>query len=165
MGGLNDISASRRPRDGEWSVKEVVCHLRDANDVFHGRIQRMLTEDAPYLKSVNMESVAAEKHYIVEDWREAWAGLLAAHERNMAAFTALTQVQWQRPATHQELGVITIERIPTLLRDHLQTHITQVRQIKEQNAARDKRQSESRRYDYGNDDEYDADRGDRYRAR
>ena len=48
---LADVSQeqARTARDGDdgWTVLEVLCHLRDYQDIFAERIRRMLEEEAP----------------------------------------------------------------------------------------------------------------------
>jgi hypothetical protein len=47
IGDHGDLSLSRRPEPGSWSAKEVVCHLRDIEEVFTLRFRTMLALDDP----------------------------------------------------------------------------------------------------------------------
>jgi hypothetical protein len=47
MGDRGDEALSRRPAPGSWSAKEVVCHLRDIEELFMLRFRTMLSIDEP----------------------------------------------------------------------------------------------------------------------
>src|SRR5262245_57288922 len=45
--GHGDASLSRRPDAKNWSAKEVICHLRDIEELFMLRFHMMLGTDEP----------------------------------------------------------------------------------------------------------------------
>src|SRR5439155_6268146 len=45
--GARDDLLSRRPAPSSWSVKEIVCHLRDVEELFLTRFLTMLALDDP----------------------------------------------------------------------------------------------------------------------
>src|SRR5437879_12194811 len=47
--GQREAALSRRPDPKNWAAKEVVCHLRDTEEVFMGRFQLILAVDEPKL--------------------------------------------------------------------------------------------------------------------
>src|SRR5438093_174023 len=49
ISGHDDASLSRRPAPASWAAKEVVCHLRDIEEVFLLRFRTMLAQDEPAL--------------------------------------------------------------------------------------------------------------------
>jgi hypothetical protein len=45
--GQSEVAVSRRPVPASWSAKEVVCHLRDIEEVFLLRFRTILALDEP----------------------------------------------------------------------------------------------------------------------
>jgi hypothetical protein len=45
--GQSDAALSRRPDDKNWAAKEVICHLRDSEEVYGARMEQILVMDAP----------------------------------------------------------------------------------------------------------------------
>lgn len=45
--GRGDLSLSRRPAPEGWAAKEVICHLRDIEELFMLRFRTMLAMDEP----------------------------------------------------------------------------------------------------------------------
>lgn len=46
--GVSEEQAARRPAEGEWSMRDVLCHLSgDATSSFHDDLHRFLNEDVP----------------------------------------------------------------------------------------------------------------------
>lgn len=48
VSGISEDQASKRPAEGEWSLRDVLCHLSgDAEHSFREDLNRFLTEDMP----------------------------------------------------------------------------------------------------------------------
>lgn len=130
IGELADPEASFSPMKGEWSAKEVICHLRDAEQIFHQRMLQMLEEDEPFLRGYNPEELATERDYPSSNWAETRTSFQEARKLNLELLTNLEPVQWFKGAIHQERGHITIQDIAESLSDHSRIHIKQIRQNK-----------------------------------
>src|SRR5260370_3176398 len=69
--GQSDPALSRRPDRANWSAKEVVCHFRDAEELFLDRFRLILTTDHPYLPDATPDRSAEEKRYLNPDVKAA----------------------------------------------------------------------------------------------
>lgn len=111
-GLLNGISPTqaRSVSGGEenWSVVEVVCHLRDAEEFFIKRFQTMRDQDNPVIVGYDQEALARERNYKNADLRVALVSFSALRQQIVLELSKLTPEQWQRPGQHNELGQITI---------------------------------------------------------
>ena len=45
--GQSEVALSRRPDGKNWAAKEVICHLRDTEEVFLVRFDAILVNDEP----------------------------------------------------------------------------------------------------------------------
>ena len=47
VAAATDAQLGRRPEPGSWSAKEIVCHLRDVEELFQVRFHTILALDEP----------------------------------------------------------------------------------------------------------------------
>jgi hypothetical protein len=104
----NKQARSARGGDENWSVVEVICHLRDAEEFFIKRYQAMRDQDNPFIAGYDQEALARDRDYKNADFRAALASFSAFREQTIAELVELDLGQWERPGQHSELGQITI---------------------------------------------------------
>ena len=72
--GQSDAVLSRRPDAKNWAAKEIVCHLRDAEEAFGTRFEQILAMNVdPTLGSPSPDRLAEERQYLRNDTDEALA--------------------------------------------------------------------------------------------
>jgi hypothetical protein len=101
-------AASATGGDEGWSVVEVVCHLRDAEEISIQRMQAMRDRDNPSITGYDQESLARERNYRNQDLKQALASFIAFRTEYVAALAALEPADWERTGAHNEFGRITI---------------------------------------------------------
>jgi hypothetical protein len=94
--------------DENWSVTEVMCHLRDAEERALERLRAMRDEDNPFLAAYDQEAWAKERNYAGQDLDWALATFVRLREEHISDLAALTPEEWERPGRHEEQGDITI---------------------------------------------------------
>ena len=107
-GVTNAQARSAKGGDENWSVVEVVCHLRDAEEFFIKRMQAMRDQDNPSIVGYDQEELACERNYNAADLQEALAGFKTFRQQTITEFSKLIPEQWQRTGRHSQLGQITI---------------------------------------------------------
>lgn len=111
-GLLNNVTQERAQRarggDEHWSVVEVVCHLRDAEERALQRMQAMRDEETPHVAGYDQDAWARDRHYADDDLRQALASFLRLRAQHVAELSALTPEQWERSGEHEEQGRINI---------------------------------------------------------
>jgi hypothetical protein len=118
------MSATDGP-DG-WSVVEVVCHLRDFEGFFRGRVELMLREVNPELPAYDHEALAIERDYQHQDLREAFACLLDQRRSFLELLAGLSPEQLARTGIHPENGQINVFDAIVQLTNHDLTHLDQI---------------------------------------
>jgi len=129
--GLSDEQLRRRPAPDEWSLLEVLCHLRDAAEIEGTRIRRLVEEDEPLLEPYDQEALARERNYAGDDPRRVRTALRAFWGGLAYQLEHLSEEQWQRAGTHAERGRVTVASRAQLNAEHAQEHIGQLRAITE----------------------------------
>jgi hypothetical protein len=109
LDGISDEQArSAKGGDENWSVVEVICHLRDAEEISFQRMTAMRDQDNPLIVGYDQEALARDRNYRASDLRAALAAFIGFRQRHIAALSALEPDQWQRSGQHNEIGQITI---------------------------------------------------------
>ena len=146
VGGRSDAVLSRRPDGKSWAAKEVVCHLRDLEELFMIRFRTMLAMDEPKLLvlgemplepapwgivagdplPLDPDRWAEERQYLRNDTGAALAALRKRRQETLAFLRRLTPVQWQRGSIHATLGRMTFDDWVTLIAAHDDNHLSQL---------------------------------------
>ena len=117
--------------DENWSVVEVICHLRDAEEYFIKRFQAMRDQDNPKLIGYDQAALARERNYKDADLRAALVSFSLFRQQTILELSKLTADQWQHPGQHSELGQITIFAQTVHHATHDAIHCAQIaRQLK-----------------------------------
>ncbi|MGA7669297.1 MAG: DinB family protein [Nitrolancea sp.] len=107
----------------DWGPPQVVAHLVDVDKLFRTRVQTMLSQETPYLKSwhpeVGPEGVAQELRPQLEAF---------ANERGelISLLMNLPLKGWERTGVHDEHGHITVEELIEVLINHDENHLKQI---------------------------------------
>jgi uncharacterized damage-inducible protein DinB len=117
----------RRPDAKNWAPKEVVCHLRDAEELFMGRFQAILGMDEPKLFAPgDADRWAEERQYLRNDAREALRAFGKRREESLALIRGLAPEQWQRGGIHPTRGRMTVGDFVNLMVWHDANHLAQL---------------------------------------
>jgi FMN phosphatase YigB (HAD superfamily) len=126
ISGLPDKAWSRASAPGEWSLNEMLCHLRDVEiEVHQPRLRKILTEPDPFIAGVASDAWAAERGYARQDGRQAFETFLRARKETIALITDL-QAEWSRPARHAIFGPTTLQEQLGIAASHDRAHLQQV---------------------------------------
>lgn len=118
---------NQRPREKEWSLGEIFCHLRDVdNEVTLPRTLRILEENSPFITAEATDVWAEERHYCEEGAARALQGFFEARTRLLQALQKLAPAEWSRPARHAIFGPTTLSELLTFTFTHDQNHIRQM---------------------------------------
>jgi hypothetical protein len=129
--GHSDATLSRRPDATNWAAKEVVCHLRDAEELFMIRFETILGSDEPKLTALDPDRWARERQYLRNDTLEAVAAFRKRREESLAFLRKLEPEQWSRGGIHPVRGRLTIDDFATLMAWHDDNHLDQLRRALE----------------------------------
>jgi hypothetical protein len=127
--GRSDAALSRRPDGKNWAAKEVVCHLRDTEELFQGRLQLVLEMDEPRLPSLDPATPdrwAEERQYLRCDVTDAVAAFRKRRAETLTTLGKLPPDALKRAGVHPTRGRMTIEDFVTLIAWHDDNHLDQL---------------------------------------
>jgi len=126
----------KRPEPEEWSLTEILCHLRDTErEVNLARIRLILDRDDPFIAARNTALWPAERAYNKQDANEALSGFLSARMETLEILQGLSLSTWERTARHAIFGPTDLLELVKFMTEHDRLHIRQfwatLQQVKE----------------------------------
>ena len=127
---LHDVThaqaAVARGGDENWSVVEVVCHLRDAEERALERMRSMRDIPDPKIAGYDQARWAIERNYAATDLGVALSAFLKLRATHVMELGGLSPEQWERTGQHSELGSITISSHTLHIVSHDAVHLAQI---------------------------------------
>jgi hypothetical protein len=144
IAGRDEATLARRPAPSSWSATEILCHLRDVEELFQTRFHTILALDEPpiLVLGANAEQLApwrfVAKHPLDPDeWAEdrqyarsdPHAALAAFQRRRgevLMLFRGFADAEWQRAGIHLGRGRLTLAQWAASLAAHDDNHLAQL---------------------------------------
>ncbi|HVN14969.1 MAG TPA: DinB family protein [Anaerolineales bacterium] len=127
---IDELPASSwtaRPASEEWALTEVLCHLRDTErEVNQARLQRLTTENEPFIPSRDTDGWAEERQYIKQDGRAGFNDFLTSRLETLKTLKELSDSDWARKARHSIFGPTTLQEMVGFMTSHDRMHIQQI---------------------------------------
>lgn len=111
----------------DWSVTEILCHMRDVErEVDQPRIQKILSEDEPFIPAELPDEWAKTREYNKQDGLSALREFTAARIQTLEMLQNLAPAQWSRKARHAIFGPTPLQEMVCFNAEHDRLHIQQV---------------------------------------
>jgi len=119
-----------RPSADEWSITEILCHLRDVDgEVNYPRVKKVLEETNPFIPGKDTDPWADERGYIHEPGPAALQAFTRVRLQLLETLENLTDEEWQRTARHAILGPTRLSELVGIIAAHDRLHIRQIREL------------------------------------
>jgi hypothetical protein len=125
--GQSSAALAKRPDEKNWAGVEIICHLRDAEELFDRNFQMFLAMDDVKMLPGDVDRLAADRQYLRCDAGESIEAFRRRRSENLATFRNLTSEQWTRGGTHPQRGKLTFDDFLTLLAWHDDNHLDQIK--------------------------------------
>jgi hypothetical protein len=96
---LSAAQARTAPAEGEWSVNEVLAHLRSCADVWGGCIARIVAEDRPTFRAVDPRTWIKKKNYPRLEFGPSLRAFGRQRAELLSLLESLPPEGWARTAT------------------------------------------------------------------
>ena len=115
------------PAPGNWSVREIACHLADTEIVFAFRLRQALAEDHHVIQPFDQERWAASYGaYSLEPALDLYSAVRAW---NVTLIRALEGEAFERRLTHPERGEMSFQTLVETMAGHDLNHLAQIETI------------------------------------
>ncbi len=121
LDGVTAEEAERRPAPGKWSLRELMAHLADSEIAWSWRMRQIFSEDNPNLQPFDQDRWA--KVYSAYSFAQAFSTWKALRAWNLEFVRGLAESDKGRPATHPEVGEMTLWTVVSIAAGHDLHHL------------------------------------------
>jgi hypothetical protein len=117
------------PEPGEWSVAEILAHLRSCADVWGGAIELIVAENHPTIKAINPTSWIESTDYREVEFAVSFSAFTTQRAALLSLLERLPSKGWSRSATVEGAGrplVRTVLTYADWLARHERSHRNQI---------------------------------------
>lgn len=136
---IADLTANLEPAqlhtpsdDGEWSINDVLAHLRSCADVWGDCMVKILTQDKPTIRAINPRTWVKRTHYPDLEFHPSFEAFTSQRAELLALLESLAPEDWLRGATVTGAGKPlerTVRFYAQWLAKHERSHLKQFKQI------------------------------------
>lgn len=110
----------------DWSLTEVVCHLRDTErEVHHAQIKLFKGLAEPFIPRPDTSVWASQRNYLHENGADALREFNAARRETIDVLKSVSLDEWNRKARHAIFGPTNFLEVARFIADHDRMHIQQ----------------------------------------
>ena len=128
---IDEESLLWRPAEGEWSLKEIAAHLRDAEELALAQFNAFVAGSSSALPAWDVDLLPQERDYQSGEIARVLASFRGMRRETTYLLWALTEAEWRHSAEHPYRGPVTLGELARELAQHDLEHLWQVRQLKE----------------------------------
>jgi len=125
-----------RPAPGEWCLKEIAGHLRDAERLYRSQLELIARETDPPLPHEPIEVLPQENNYREQPLRRLLEEYEEAREDTFWLLRMLDEDDWQRAGIHPYRGRITVTDIAREMHEHDLEYLYQAQRLRKSLASR-----------------------------
>jgi hypothetical protein len=147
VSGIDDARLRRRPAERAWSATEIVCHLRDVDELFQLRFHTILALDDPRIlvfsataqdlapwhiggvvgHPLDPDRWAEDRQYLRTNGAVAVATLRRRRGELVTLLRGLQPRDWERGGIHLRRGRLPLSEWAAALARHDDNHLDQLR--------------------------------------
>jgi DinB superfamily len=130
--GLPRAQLHHPPSFGEWSVNDVLAHLRSCADMWGKYIAMIVAEDRPTFRAMNPTTWIKSTNYPELEFAPSFRAFAKQRAELLAFLRPLPKAAWSRGATVTGAGrprERTVLEYALWLANHERTHVKQIARI------------------------------------
>lgn len=126
--GVEESWLDQTPVPERWSIRQVVCHLADAEIVYADRLKRVVIEDNPTLFDWAPDTSVLDVYCRTRRPMDELNLIKAVRQHVTGWLSSLDIEVWQRTAVHSTDGPMTLETLLERITEHIPHHIHFIKQ-------------------------------------
>jgi len=129
LAGIPDAAAAARPAEGEWSIKEIVCHLAIDAAFRHERLYRIIKLEEPRLPAYDERAELEKRNAQAARIDDLVSEFVAKRGETVEMLAELVHWNWARCGRHEERGRISVRQLVDLAIAHDEAHLATLREL------------------------------------
>jgi hypothetical protein len=130
LSGLAEHELRRSPAEGEWCLKEVAAHLRDAEQLALRQMNAIAEGAHSTLPAWDIDLLPAERDYRSADLEDLLSELRELRQEMTYLLWGLDASDWRASAEHPYRGPVSVETLARELAQHDLEHLAEIRRLK-----------------------------------
>ena len=122
LGAVTETAASARPAPAEWSIKEVIGHINDAERVFAYRAMRIARGDTTALAGFDQNDYVAATDFNARPLSELLEEFAAQRQANLLCFRPLSEAEINRRGTASN-NAVSVRALLHVMAGHVLHHV------------------------------------------
>jgi hypothetical protein len=130
--GLPRARLHRAPSRDEWSINDVLAHLRSCSDMWGKYIATIIAEDHPTIRAMNPRTWIKRTNYPELEFAPSLRAFRTQRAELLAVLLLLAKASWSRGAKVTGAGKpleVSVLDYARRLADHERTHVKQIQRI------------------------------------
>ncbi len=124
--GLDPGRFDRSYGKGKWSIRQILCHLRDCELNFGVRWRQLISEERAAILPFDQDRWCTGTRYHRQDPKAALGAWKALREANVEMLKLSGKASWSRSGLHPEYGTISAEQLARHVVAHDLNHFGQI---------------------------------------
>jgi hypothetical protein len=125
----DEAAAAGDPPEGEWNAAQIIGHLASAEFYFVERLNILIQQKDPYLKSFAEAATERQQEMMDNDIATNLAAFNDLRGETVSMLMSLALNLWERAGTHQTEGRMSIEDVVEMMIVHDTEHIEQLQSL------------------------------------
>ena len=130
--GLSRARLHRSPRRGEWSLNDVLAHLRSCSDMWGKYMATIIAEDRPTIRAMNPTTWIKSTSYPEQEFAPSFRAFTRQRAELLALLRPLPKAAWSRSATVTGAGrprERTVLEYAQWLANHERSHLKHIERL------------------------------------
>lgn len=115
------------PEPNQWSIRQIVAHVCDAEIVATMRLRQIIAEENPRLQAWDQDAWAKNLDYAKRKPSQSLETFRRVRAENYELLKDLPEPVFSRTGMHTERGTITLLQLLRLMAEHAENHAAQLR--------------------------------------
>jgi hypothetical protein len=116
--------------EGKWSVRQIVCHLADAEAVGVMRFRQLIAEENPTMLAWDQEAWCAKLDYEKRKISQALEVFRMLRSANYELLKGQPESAFDRTGTHTQRGPMSLMLMARLYAEHVEKHVQQLQSVR-----------------------------------
>jgi uncharacterized damage-inducible protein DinB len=117
------------PPEGEWSAAQILGHMAAAEFYFLERINLLLRENNPSLRSFANAATERQQSMMDNDAETNLAAFNDLRGETVSTLMSLALNLWERAGNHETAGRMAVEDVVEMMIDHDTEHVAQIESL------------------------------------
>ncbi len=128
--GVAGAETDFAPAPGKWSIRQIVCHLADADLVGADRFRRVIAEENPTLVWFDQDAWAEKLDYRTRKLSHALDMFRRIRAESYELLKGLSEEQYARTGTHSKDGTVSLLDLLRHFAKHAEGHARQIQEVR-----------------------------------